>query len=181
MTVKLISRETVYRGKIFTIEAVLLENPNGGRVCYDLVKHNPSVSILPLDAEGLVYMVRQYRLGSNRELLELPAGVMETDEDPQSCALRELREEIGMSSQDMTLLGKAYLIPGYGDELMYFFLARELVPSPLMADLDEFIKVERYSVAELFNMIDSGDICDSKTLATLTLARRFLPMPDNVR
>jgi ADP-ribose pyrophosphatase len=174
MAIKLINRETVYRTKIFSIEAVLLEFPAGRRVGYDLIKHNPSVTILPVDTEGMIYMVRQFRLGAEQELLELPAGVVEDGEDPQDCALRELREEIGLSSKKLRLLGQAYLIPGYGDELMHFYLAEELVPSPLKADPDEYIKIEKYTAVALFDLVDGGHICDSKTLAALTLARQHL-------
>jgi ADP-ribose pyrophosphatase len=172
MPVKLISRDTVYRGKVFSVQAVLLEFPDGHRAGYDLVKHNPSVTILPVDSEGLIHMVRQYRLGAGCELLELPAGVMENGEDPKTCAQRELREEIGLSSGKLSLLGQAYLVPGYGDELMYFYLAEDLTPAPLRADPDEFIQVERYSISELNQKVDLGAICDSKTLAALTFARR---------
>jgi ADP-ribose pyrophosphatase len=174
MPIKQISQETVYNGKIFSIEADILEFPDGRRACYELVKHNPSVSILPVDAEGMVYLVNQYRLGAHRDLLELPAGVVEDGEDPKSCALREIREEIGMASGKITYLGQAYLIPGYGDELMYFYLAEELSPGPLNPDPDEFLQVERHTIKDLFKMVDEGTIKDSKTLATLTLARRHL-------
>lgn len=178
MPATLINRETVYRGKIFAIEAVLLDFPDGRRASYELVRHNPSVTILPVDAEGLVYLVRQYRLGADQDLLELPAGVVENDEEPRTCALRELREEIGMSSREMTLMGQAYLIPGYGDERMYFYLARDLTSAPLEADPDEFIQIERYTIPELYLLVDRGDINDSKTLAALMLARRFLFSPE---
>jgi ADP-ribose pyrophosphatase len=180
MPANLINRETVYRGKILSIEAVLLDFPDGRRASYDLVRHNPSVTILPVDAEGLVYLVRQYRLGADRDLLELPAGVVENDEDPQACAIRELREEIGMSSEELTLIGQAYLIPGYDDELMYFYLARGLKSDPLEADPDEFIRIERFTISELYLLVNSGDIYDSKTLAALMLARRFLFSPEAV-
>jgi ADP-ribose diphosphatase len=174
MLIKRVSQETVYSGKIFSIEADLLELPDGRRVSYELVKHNPSVTILPLDAEGMVYMVNQYRLGAGRELLELPAGVVEDGEDPRVCAFRETREEIGLAPGKLTILGQAYLIPGYGDELMYFYLAEELTPDPLSPDPDEFLKVEHLAVKELYGMVDHGVINDSKTLAALTLARRHL-------
>ncbi len=174
MPIKRVSQDTIYSGKIFSIEADLLELPDGRRVRYDLVKHNPSVTILPLDTEGMVYLVNQYRLGAKGELLELPAGVVEDGEDPQVCALREIREEIGLASGKLTFLGKAYLIPGYGDELMYFYLAEELTPDPLRPDPDEFLKIEHLSVNKLFELVDNGEINDSKTLAALTLARRYL-------
>lgn len=174
MAIKLISRDTVYRTKIFTIEAVQLEFPAGRRAGYDLIRHNPSVTILPVDTEGMIYLVKQFRLGAETELLELPAGVVEDGEDPQDCALRELREEIGFTSQKIELLGHAYLIPGYGNELMHFYLAEELVQSPLRADPDEHITVEKVSASELYGLVDNGQICDSKTLAALTLARRRL-------
>jgi ADP-ribose diphosphatase len=174
MLIKRISQDTVYSGKIFSIEADLLEFPDGRRVSYELVKHNPSVTILPLDAEGMIYLVNQYRLGAGSEMLELPAGVIEEGEAPKTCALREIREEIGLASGKLTLLGKAYLIPGYGDELMYFYLAEELTSDPLSPDPDEFLQVEHLTIAELFKLIDEGVITDSKTLAALTLARRYL-------
>lgn len=175
MLIKRISQDTVYSGKIFSIEADLLEFPDGRKVSYELVKHNPSVTILPLDTEGMVYLVNQYRLGAGRDLLELPAGVMEDGEDPRACALRETREEIGLASGKLTTLGQAYLIPGYGDELMHFYLAEELTPDPLSPDPDEFLRVEHLTVSELFKLVDEGVINDSKTLAALTLARRYLP------
>ncbi len=178
MPVNVINRDPVYRGKIITIEAVLLQFPDGRRASYDLVKHNPSVTILPVDAEGLVYLVRQFRLGANQNLLELPAGVIENGEAPQTCAIRELREEIGMAAGEITLLGQAYLIPGYGDEQMHFYLARRLTSAPLEADPDEFIRVERYTISELYRLVESGEINDSKTLAALMLARRFLLSPE---
>lgn len=174
MPVKLIRQETVYNGKIFNIERVLLEFPDGSRSIYELVKHNPSVTIIPMDAEGGVYLVNQYRLGAKQELLELPAGVIEKGEQPIECAQREIREEIGLASNKLTYLGQAYLIPGYGDELMYFYLAEELAADPLTPDPDEILKIEHHAISELLKMADDGSIQDSKTLAALMLARRYL-------
>jgi len=171
---KIISQDTVYRGKVFNIEAVILEFPDGHQARYDLVKHNPSVTILPVDKDGLVYFVRQYRLGVMGDLLELPAGVIEDSEDPEVCARREVREEIGLAVSQMTLLGQAFLIPGYGDELMYFFLAEGLTTDPLLPDPDELLDVVRFTIPEIYNLAEAGKFMDSKTLAALTLARSKL-------
>ncbi len=174
MPYKIINRETVYRGKVFSIETVNLEFPDRHQARYDLVKHNPSVSILPIDTEGLIYFVKQYRLGVGSDLLELPAGVIEDREEPEDCARRELREEIGLAANQINRLGQAYLIPGYGNELMYFFLASELTPDPLRPDRDEFLEVTRMTTADAYQWAEDGKILDSKTLATLTLARSRL-------
>jgi len=174
MPYKIIRQDTVYSGKVFNIEEVILEFPDGHQARYDLVKHNPSVTILPVDKEGLVYFVRQYRLGVVGDLLELPAGVIEDSEEPEACARREVREEIGLAASQMTLLGQAFLIPGYGNELMNFFLAEGLTIDPLLPDADESLDVVRFTIPETYNLAESGKLMDSKTLAALTLARSRL-------
>jgi ADP-ribose pyrophosphatase len=174
MPYKTIKQDTVYRGKVFNIDAIVLEFPDGHQAHYDLVRHSPSVSVLPVDTEGLVYFVRQYRLGVGADLLELPAGVIESDEDSEVCAHRELREETGYSASKMTCIGKAFLVPGYGDELMYFYLAEGLTVNPLRPDPDEFLEVVRLSLPEIDQMVMDGRLNDSKTLAALTLARTRL-------
>ncbi|MBN2257724.1 MAG: NUDIX hydrolase [Anaerolineaceae bacterium] len=174
MPYQLLSQKAVYCGKAFTVDSVLLEFPDGHQTCYDLVRHNSSVTIVPLDAEGYVFFVRQYRLGAGRELLELPAGVMETGESAENCALREIREEIGLAAGRLTSIGQAYLVPGYGDELMYFFMAEELTENPLHPDQDEVLKIERYSIQEAYEMAEQGKLQDSKSLAALMLARPAL-------
>jgi ADP-ribose pyrophosphatase len=174
MPYKIINKDTVYRGKVFNIETVLLEFPDGHQARYDLVKHNPSVTILPVSSEGLVYFVKQYRLGVLGDLLELPAGVIEGNEDSEGCARREMREEIGLAADLLTCLGQAYLIPGYGDELMYFYLAERLRVAPLNHDPDEFLEVVTYTIPEVYRLIENGKIIDSKSLAALAMARSRL-------
>ena len=107
-------------------------------------------------------------------MLELPAGVMETGESAENCALREIREEIGLAAGRLTSIGQAYLVPGYGDELMYFFMAEELTENPLHPDQDEVLKIERYSIQEAYEMAEQGKLQDSKSLAALMLARPAL-------
>ena len=174
MDFEILSERNRYQGRIFAVDQVSARMPNGKIGLFDLVKHQNSVTIIPLDEDGNIWFVRQYRLGAGKILLELPAGVLDPQEDPQECAHRELREETGMSADSMVKLGKCFLAPGYSTEAMYFFLARGLKQAPLEQDEDEFIEVERFPQSQVFRMVDAGEIEDSKTLAALLLASPYL-------
>ncbi len=170
MNFEILSSETQYQGKILDVERVKARMPDGKTGIFDLVRHSDSVSILPLDDHGNIWFVNQYRLGAQKVLLELPAGVMESGEDPLFCAHREIREEIGMDAESMLLLGKSYLAPGYSTEAMFFFLARGLLKAPLQQDEDEFIEIEKIPVSDLSALLERRIIEDTKTLAALMLA-----------
>lgn len=137
---------------------------------YDLLLHPGSVTIIPLDSEGKIHFVRQFRVGAETELLELPAGTLEHNEDPRDCALREIREETGMAAGEMLELGDLFLCPGYSTEHMHIYLATKLESSPLQGDEDEFLKPELISVSKVEEMIAANQINDGKTLAALMLA-----------
>lgn len=177
MDFKIINRESVYQGHAFKVQKVFLELPNHKQRYYDLVDHNDSVTILPIDKNGDVYFVTQYRLGSESQLLELPAGVIEDHEPPQVCALRELQEEIGMAAENLQLLGDFYLASGYSNEHMYTYLATGLYPSALTPDPDEFLNISKIPYKQVLEMMRSGKIQDAKTLATFALAIPILGFP----
>ncbi|NTV36677.1 MAG: NUDIX hydrolase [Anaerolineaceae bacterium] len=170
MKFSIISREIKYQGRAFSVEDIKLQLPDGNESVFNLVRHTGSVSIVPVDSEGNLLFVRQYRLGSETELLELPAGTKSPDEDPLECACREIREETGMAAKTMKLLGDIYLAPGYSSERMYVFLATDLYFDPLEADADEFLAIEKISIKTAYEMAENGDIHDSKSLAALLLA-----------
>jgi ADP-ribose pyrophosphatase len=169
-----LGREKKYQGHAFDIAKVHVRLPDGRQRDYDLVEHGDSVTILPLDDDGNLYFVSQYRLGSGRTLLELPAGVLDPGESPLISAQRELREEIGKDARKFIKLGGFYLAPGYSDEYMTVFLATDLFDAPLAGDEDEFINLECLSIKEAYQKARAGDIHDGKTLAALTLARSHL-------
>lgn len=174
MDYRIINSETVHQGRAFNVERVQTRLPDGRLTFYDLVKHEDSVSIVPVDKEGNIWFVNQFRIGTGKTLLELPAGVFEPGETPLKCARREIREEIGMAAGQLKLLGEMYLAPGYSSENMYIFLATNLRPDPLKADVDEFIQTQTIPVSQVFQMVKNKDIHDSKTLASLLLAKSYL-------
>ncbi len=163
--------ETVYNGRAFSVEKVEMRLPDERVRSYDLVRHNDSVTIVPVDDQGNLLFVSQYRVGLEQELLELPAGVMEAGETPAQSAEREVREETGMAARVMEPLGGYYLAPGYTSEQTHAFLARGLYPDPLAQDDDEFLQVRSIPIKEAYRLALDGAIKDFKSLAALLLAR----------
>jgi ADP-ribose pyrophosphatase len=174
MNYQILNRVTKYQGRAFDVQQVELGLPDGRQRVYDLVDHRDSVSLVPVDGQGNILFVRQFRLGAQRDLLELPAGVLEAGETPEEGARREIREETGMAAGALLLLGEFYLAPGYANEKMSVFLATGLNPDPLNADDDEFLALEALSTQTAYQMAERGEIPDSKTLAALFLARPHL-------
>jgi ADP-ribose pyrophosphatase len=140
------------------------------------VKHPGAVVVIPIDEDRKILFVRQFRIGAEQELLELPAGLLEVGEDPQDCAARETREETGMAPGRLEKLGEFYMVPGYSTEKMQVYLASGLYESRLPADEDEFIERITIPVEEVYAMAREGKISDGKTLASLFLAQpKILP------
>lgn len=174
MKFDLIHAETVYKGRAFHVRRDHLRTPDGRTVKYDIIEHTGSVILVPVDDDGQMYFVRQYRHAAQIELLELPAGTLETGEPPEEAAAREIREETGMEAGRLIEIGAFYLAPGYSTELMHVFLATGLKHNPLQADADEFLTLEKLPVAEAFAMAERGEMQDAKSLAALLLAKRYL-------
>jgi ADP-ribose pyrophosphatase len=174
MNFKTLKSETVYQGKAFDVRREQLLLPDGKTTWFDLVVHPGAVTLIPIDDQGRVLFIRQYRHAVGKELLELPAGTLETDEEPLTCAAREMREETGMSAGKLTKVGEFYLVPGYSTEYMYIYLASDLQPDPLPGDEDEFITVEIFPLDDIPKLVSQGMIQDAKSLAALTLADSFL-------
>ncbi len=174
MKFELLHAETVYQGRAFEVRRDHLRTPDGRTVKYDIIEHTGSVIIIPVDAEGQMHFVRQYRHAAQIDLLELPAGTLEPGEPPAEAAAREIREEIGMEAENLVEIGAFYLAPGYSTELMHVFMATNLKHNPLEADADEFLSVEKLPVAEALRQAESGEMQDAKSLAALLLARQYL-------
>ena len=174
MPFELLKSEVLMKGRAFAIRRDHLKTPDGRETKLEIIEHGGSVVIIPVNENGNVLLVRQYRHATGQDLLELPAGTLDEDEDPEVCAAREIREETGMAAGTLKMLGEFYLAPGYSDEFMTVYLATELSVSPLEADEDEFLSIESVPIAEAIRMAESGQIPDAKSLAALFLARAFL-------
>lgn len=174
MDFKWIDEEVLYHGRVFDLARVRYQLPNGKEHAYDLIKHHGAVTILPLDDQGRIWFVRQYRIGAQQMLLELPAGLLEEGETPEASAYREVQEEVGMAAGTLQRLGEFFMVPGYSTEKLVAFLATGLSESVLPADDDEFLEREAVPVKEVYERIARGEIQDGKTLAVLLLAQPYL-------
>ncbi|MCB0103048.1 MAG: NUDIX hydrolase [Anaerolineales bacterium] len=171
---KLIRSEVLMKGRAFTIRRDQLETPDGRETKFDIVEHGGSVVIIPIDGDGNMLFVRQYRHAAGMDMLELPAGTRDGDEPFEVCAAREIREETGMEAGTLKHIGSFYLAPGYSTEYMGVFLATDLKHNPLEADDDEFLTLEKLPIKEALAMAERGEMPDAKSLAALLMAKPHL-------
>lgn len=162
-----LSSRLIHRGRIVSLRVDEYALEKGGVAVREVLDHPGAVVIAALDADNRVYLVEQYRHAIAQYLLELPAGCLEPGEDPLETAQRELREEVGLEAGDWTYLGLFYSSPGFANERLHAFLARELTPAQGEPDDDEDISVVRYPLKALLGELDR--IEDAKTLAALLL------------
>ena len=174
MPFEFLRSETILKGRAFAIRRDTLKAPDGRETKFDIIEHGGSVIIVPIDKDGNLLFVRQYRHAAGMDLLELPAGTLEEGEDPAICAAREIREETGFAADKIEKIGDFYLAPGYSTEFMHVYLAQDLRHDPLEADADEFLSVEKIPFAEAVQMAERGEMPDAKSLAALLLARSHL-------
>ena len=169
-----VATSTAYEGELVSVRLNTVSLPNGREVTREIVNHPHSVCIVPLDNDGNVLLVRQFRKAVEAFLLEAPAGKMEGEEDPEDTALRELQEEIGHKAGKLEALGSFFVAPGWCTQMMHAYLATDLTPARLDADEDEFIEVVRTPLTDISDLIANGTIRDAKSVASLLLAMRVL-------
>jgi ADP-ribose pyrophosphatase len=162
----------VHEGRVIEVRVDDVEIREGLHVRRDVVKHPGAVVMLAVDAEERILWIRQHRWAAGRELLELPAGTLEANEEPAACAKRELAEETGFAAAQWQALGGFYSAPGFCDEYLYAFAASNLTPQQADGDDDEDITLEPLTLEETLARVDAGDIVDAKSLATLMLYLR---------
>src|SRR5262245_2495788 len=174
MPFKLIKSETLLQGRTFKVRRDYLKTPDNKETKLEIVEHGGSVVVIPIDEDGNMWFVRQYRHAASQDLLELPAGTRDGQEPFEECAAREVREETGMEAGTLTKVGEFYLAPGYSTEFMGVFLATDLKENPLVPDADEFLSIEKIPVKNAIEIAERGEIPDAKSLAALFLAKPHL-------
>lgn len=174
MSYEVLKSEQVYKGKVFTLEKDLITLPDGRTTTRETVVHGGAAAMIPIDEEGRIIYVRQYRHSARAMTLEIPAGTIEKGEDPYDCAMREIQEETSYKCNDMKLLFTMYSAIGFCTEKLYIYLCENLEKGEFHMDDDEFITIERYTPEESVEMIYNGKICDSKTIAAVFAYRDYL-------
>jgi ADP-ribose pyrophosphatase len=167
---RVLSTSHEYRGRAIQVRVDAVVKASEVKTTREVVEHVDCVVLLPIDPDGNILMVRQYRHAAERVLLELPAGSIDPGETPEQAAARELREETGCRPGRLEKLGGFYAAPGYCTEYLHFFRATGLESSPLTAEDTDEIEVVPVSPARVQGLVESGGICDSKTLAGLRMA-----------
>lgn len=166
-TEKTVTEKVIYDGKILKLnrDEVILEN--GEKAIREVVHHSGGAGVLAVDDEENVYLVKQFRYPYGEEMLEIPAGKLSKGEDPLDCAKRELEEETGMIAGKIEALGAFRPSPGYTDEKIYLFVAKELKQGRQNLDEDEFLDVTKCDLFRAVKMIERGEITDAKTVIAI--------------
>ena len=164
---KTLSSQLVYEGRAVKLRVDTVRMPSGRETTREIVEHSDCVAIVAIDADDNVLLVNQFRNAVGKELLEIPAGGIEADEDPVTAVQRELQEETGYLPQKVERLGGFYSAPGYCTEYLHLYLATALIPSQLYAEDTENIRLARVPVSRIPGLLASGSICDAKSIAGL--------------
>lgn len=171
---ELVASDPKFRGGIIDLRVDTLRSPDGTAYTRDVVEYGVAVVLVPVDADGRLLMVRQYRHPVGAWLLELPAGgVDDHDASPEAAAQRELREETGHRGR-LTRIGGLYLAPGYSDEYQHIYVAEDLAEDALDPDDDEDLRLERVSLDGALALVDREEIRDAKSIAALLMYLRHL-------
>lgn len=170
----------VYTGRVLNLDVDTVRFPNGTSGELEMIRHPGAAAVVPVlsgdDAEDpQLLLIRQYRYAAGGPIWEVPAGRLEDGEDPESCARRELLEETGATAGRWTRLTTVYTTPGFTDERIHFFVARDLVVNQhdTNREADEFMEVKALPVSEVLAMIRRGDVSDAKTIVAVLFFAGF--------
>jgi ADP-ribose pyrophosphatase len=170
-----LGEEELLGGRIVSFNRVRVRGPDGHEFEREVLRHPGVVAVVPLHDDGTVTLVRQYRVAIDEDVLELPAGLRDVeDEPPDVAAARELGEEAGLAAAQLEEVLTYFAAPGMTDEAIVLFLARGLeeVPTDRQGPEEHAMTVERMPLDDAVRMIDDGRITDAKTIIGLTLAAR---------
>lgn len=173
-TEKRVDGEYKYKGLIVNVRMDKAELFNGHIVKREVVEHPGGVTVLPIDDEGNCYMVEQFRYPMGKMMLEAPAGKLEYGEEPRYSAERELSEETGFTAGRLIEMGTYSTSPGISTEVLHMYLALDLKPGKTHPDDDEYLNIKKLPLAQLVDMVMSGEIDDGKTIVAVLKAEKYL-------
>lgn len=166
-----IKSDKLYQGKMINLRIDTVELPDQKYSKREIIEHPGAVAVVPMTDDNKIVMVRQYRKSVEEYLIEVPAGKLEIGEEPLECAGRELVEETGYRSDNIEFLFKIFTSPGFSNEVINIFLAKNLIKDIAQPDEDEYIEIEKYEIHELVQMIDEGKILDAKTISAILFVK----------
>jgi ADP-ribose pyrophosphatase len=171
---KKISSKEIFKGEIVRLFVDKVKLPNNKIAVREKVTHPGAVGIVPINKEGKIILVKQFRYPLNNVLMEIPAGKLGKNEAPLNCARRELREEIGATGGELIHLTTFYTSPGFCDEILYLYLVIDFEKKENNLDDDEFLKVVELKMKDALSYIENGKLKDAKTIIGILLARDYL-------
>lgn len=166
---KTIEDNLIHTGGVLEYRVLKVELPDGNLATRDVIRHPGGVAVLAFKDEDTILMVEQFRKPLDMVTLELPAGKIEKNEDIKLCAIRELEEETGYRAKYFNYIGKITTTPGFCDEYIYIYKAKDLYMGSKGGDEDEFINVKEVKIKDLREMIKNGELIDAKSLAALMM------------
>ena len=170
---KTLSTEIIFEGRAVRLRIDTIETVDGRQSTREIVEHDDCVTVIPVDEEGNILLVKQFRRPTGKDLLEIPAGGIDLGEDAETAVIREMQEETGYRPQKLERLGGFYSSPGFCTEYLHLYLATDLVPGRLYAEDTEAIELIRVSQDEITKLVTSGKIEDAKTIAGLLYYREY--------
>lgn len=172
---EILNRELMYKGKIIDFYKDTLKTPIGDTVVWDYIDHKGAAAVVPVDEDGNIILVSQYRNAVRKLTLEIPAGGINPGEDPLTSAVREVEEETGYEVVDVVPLTNIFTAIAYCNEIIYIYYAKVGKQKEQHLDKDEFVEVKKYSLDKIKEMILNGTIQDTKTIsAVLAYELKFL-------
>ncbi len=171
---KTVVKRKIHGGNVIDFYEYDILLPDGNKSKRDIVIHPGASVVIPLGADNHIYMVRQFRKPIDMESLELPAGKLDSGEEPEVCAARELKEETGLEAEKLEYITGVHTTPGFSNEILHLFLATGLTEGDSNSDEDEFISCEKYHINSLVDMVYNRQITDAKTIIGILMAERLI-------
>lgn len=171
---KTVNSKRIYEGKVIKVRVDTVELPDKKYSKREIVEHPGAVAILPITNDGHVILVKQFRKPVESFLLEIPAGKIDSNESPEQCAIRELKEETGIIANKIEHLTEFYTSAGFSNEKMHLFIAKDLIFDKASPDVDEFLEIIKVDYNILLEMIRNGEINDCKTIIAVLTYETFL-------